>query len=59
MAQSLVLTLGYRYENIRAEAITIYDESGNLQKITFIDEQIGTLPQLTTNLPRQEVSGNW
>jgi hypothetical protein len=50
---------GFRYENRRAEAITIYDESGNLQKMTFIDEQLGTPPQITTNLHPQEVSGNW
>ncbi|MEA5575074.1 DUF3598 family protein [Anabaena sp. UHCC 0451] len=49
---------GFRYENKRAEAIAIYNESGNLHKITFIDEKLVTLPKVTTNLPPQEISGN-
>jgi hypothetical protein len=49
---------GFRYENRRAEAIAIYNKSGYLEKITFIEEQLGTLPEATTNLPPQTVSNN-
>ncbi|WP_234300869.1 DUF3598 family protein [Sphaerospermopsis aphanizomenoides] len=50
---------GFRYENRRIEAIVVYNESGNLQKITFIDEKLVNFPKATTNLPAQEVNNNW
>jgi hypothetical protein len=50
---------GFRYENKRSEAVVIYDETGNLQTITFINEKLVDYPKATTHLPHQEISKNW
>lgn len=50
---------GFRYENRRVEAITIYNESGKLEKFTFIEEKLVTYPKPLPHLPPQQISGKW
>jgi hypothetical protein len=50
---------GFRHENKRAELITIYNQNGNLEKFTFIEEKLVTFPKPIPHLPPPEINGNW
>ena len=50
---------GFRYENKRSEAVVIYNETGDLQRITFINEKLVDYPKSITHLTPQEISQNW
>jgi len=50
---------GFRYENNRASAAIIYDDSGSLQHITIIPEHLASFAEEPPRPPVLELSRNW
>lgn len=50
---------GFRYEDRRASAVVMYNDSCSLSKIIVIPEHLASFPEKTTGWSARELSGNW
>jgi len=50
---------GFRYENRRASAVVVYDNSGKLQQLIIISECLNSFVEETCYLQAFEINGTW